>query len=141
MQYVIVGKVQGQPDLYYNVRAMGVEAWEEKLLDAEIYHDEKDALGAFDRIRREMEIHTGHDLKTGAPILDPMTKKPIKRINLPFHIFKLLRLSIFPANYKVKGKASIFVCTLQAMEIAPTEHFIEVEALHPGVDELKNKED
>jgi hypothetical protein len=142
MQYVIVGKVDGQPDLYYNVRKLpGQETWQKELLDAEIYHDEKDALGALDRIRRAMEIHLGRDLKTGKPILDPMTKQPIKRIDLPFHIFHLLRLSRFEGTiYKVYGKATIFVCTLERMVIEPTEHFIEVEGTHPGFQEQEKKE-
>jgi len=129
MYYVIVGKVEGQPDMYYYERSNPPEAWTQELKFASIYRDVADVYGVFDRIRRSMEIHLGRDLKTGKPILDSMTKQPIKRIDLPYHIFQLLALNSLPGpDRKMEGKATIFICELK---IEPTEHYIEVEGHHP----------
>lgn len=132
MSYVLVGKVEGQPDQYYCERKQGalmLEEWTPDFSSAIFFQDIKDALGSFDRIRRSMEIHLGCDLKTGTPILNPMTKQPITRIDLPYHVFKLLGLTIVPGKpKKLEGKGTIFICTVN---VEPTEYFIDVEGKHP----------
>lgn len=135
--HLIVGKVKGHPDVFLARRGNANEPWWS--IDpnfALFFPEEKDALGELDLMRRAMDIHHGVDQKTGEPILDSQTKKPIKRIDLPFHIFQLMKLDVTPGpSYKVEGEASIFVCK---WGYEPTEYYLDVKGKHP-FQELKEK--
>ena len=131
---VIIVKVEGEKEddyHYYATRGSDV-FWTTRLKEATFFDEEAAAWGAFDHLKRSMEVHTGKDLKTGEPILDPRTKKPITRIDLPLHIFHLARPSAaWPATEPEK-KVSIHIVDMK-IELDPTENFISFKVRHPSL--------
>lgn len=134
---VIAAKVDGdEKHYYYSIppnQPMGMDiVWSPRFVEADLFDDDMAAALAFDQIVRAMELHLGFFLSgEHLPVLDPMTKKPIKRINLPYHIFKLAKLSLSEdATHKPEATVSIFVCDIE-FDIKPSENFISFKVKHP----------
>lgn len=136
---VIAARVEGDDQHYYysvppnQPHGMDI-VWTPRFVEADLFDDDQAAALAFDQIVRSMELHLGFFL-TGEhlPVLDPTTKKPVKRINLPYHIFKLAKLSLDKDNaYRPDAKVFIFVCDIE-FDIRPSENFVSFKVSHPQI--------
>jgi hypothetical protein len=137
MAFLLVGKVEGQPDQYLAIRGNGGRGWWTNDLNMANFFPTRKAVSEYLRyIRRSQDCHTGIDSITKLPLLDTR-EQPIKKIDLPYLIFQLLRLNITPGDsYKVEGVGNIFVCEVG---ITHTEEYLEVAGKYP-LDETSSVE-
>jgi hypothetical protein len=117
---------------YYSVQGYDT-FWTTKITEARFFdgEDPAEAYGVFDGLKRQAEVHLGKDLKTGEPILDPRTKQPIHRINLPLHFFNLAKLSLTKDHtYRPDAKVSVYIVDAK-FDLEPAGDFISFKIQHP----------
>lgn len=136
MLQLIAAKVEGNDQHYFysvdKTQPHGLDiVWTPRFVEADLFDDEAAAATAYDQIVRSMELHLGFFL-TGEhlPVIDPLTKKPVKRINLPYHLFKLAKLSLAKDDYRPEANVSVFICDME-FDIEPTENFVSFKIKHP----------
>lgn len=133
--YVLVGKVEGQKDMYFTHRYLDgqrLEHWTEQFFQAEFFEVEERAKTQLDFIDAQMDRYHGKDRKTGRRLINDLTKRPIPVIDIPLHIYVLLRLNDSRSQGKIihENHATIFVTPVV---LDNPEHFLEVEGVHPAV--------
>lgn len=118
---VMIGRVEGFPDLYYATRGNGGRDWWTPDLNiAHFFHDRSTAESTLDFFSRCMNLYHGTEEQ-----IDPLTKLPRKRLDIPEHIYNLLRLS----TNRLTASGNIFLCKLS---FDPVDS-LSVEGHHPSL--------
>ncbi len=121
MSFVIVGKVKGTPDRYLGLRGENNQDWwSDSLKDSHWFNTKVEAETHLDFIRRTMDIHHGIDSKTNRPLVDSKGQ-PMKRIDIPWLIYKLLGFGPKDQRgYKPRGEGDFILCEIR---LDPIEFF------------------